>query len=87
MLQATFWLFFCWDILVSMRYEVGGENSVKMCQTCFKWWELSLQTPAFNMVKENQIGVFSPVGIVFSSSDWWVGAGEMLLVNGGQEGR
>ena len=23
MLQATFWLFFCWDILVSERYEVG----------------------------------------------------------------
>ena len=23
MLQATFWLFFCWDILISERYEVG----------------------------------------------------------------
>ena len=22
MLQATFWLFFCWDILVSARYEI-----------------------------------------------------------------
>ena len=26
MLQATFWLFSCWDILVSARYEVGGKN-------------------------------------------------------------
>ena len=26
MLQATFWLFFCWDILVSARYEVGGKK-------------------------------------------------------------
>ena len=37
MLQATFWLFFCWDILVSARYEVGIKNLVKKCQTCFKW--------------------------------------------------
>ena len=26
MLQATSWLFFCWDILVSARYEVGEKN-------------------------------------------------------------
>ena len=26
MLQATFWLFFCWDILVSARYEVGRKK-------------------------------------------------------------
>ena len=26
MLQATFWLFFCWDILVSTRYEVGRKK-------------------------------------------------------------
>ena len=25
-LQATFWLFFCWDILVSSRYEVGRKK-------------------------------------------------------------
>ena len=34
MLQATFWLFFCWDILVSARYEVGRKKMVKKCQTC-----------------------------------------------------
>ena len=27
MLQATFWLFFCWDILVLVRYEVGIKKS------------------------------------------------------------
>ena len=26
MLQATFWLFFCWDILVSARYEIGSKT-------------------------------------------------------------
>ena len=26
MLQATFWLFFCWDILVLARYEVGRKK-------------------------------------------------------------
>ena len=26
MLQATFWLCFCWDILVSARYEVGRKK-------------------------------------------------------------
>ena len=27
MLQANFWLFFCWDILVLARYEVGKVRS------------------------------------------------------------
>ena len=37
MLQTTFWLFFCWDILVSTRYEVGrkklGQKMPNMLQT------------------------------------------------------
>ena len=43
MLHTTFGLFFCWNILVSARYEVGNHFSVKKYHKCF-------QTPASDRV-------------------------------------
>ena len=62
MLQATFWLFFCWDILVSARYEVGrkkfGQKVPNLLRKVGRLKPpppprllLSLQTPAPDRVK------------------------------------
>ena len=48
MLQATFWLFFCWDILVSARYEVGRRKNCQKVPNVLRMVGLYFKISQFN---------------------------------------
>ena len=55
MLHTTFWLIFCWNILVSARYEVGNHFWGNRSANVDIKKGLSLQTPAPDRVNQSLV--------------------------------